>query len=127
MKFNSEQNSKSLFVTWFIILLFLIIFIAFPLFNVFITARPKDYLNVFSQHVWQKTIFNTFLLCICSSFSSVLVGYLFAYAIVKVDIPGKRFFSIVPLIHLITPPFVGGLAFILLFGRQGFITQKILD
>lgn len=32
----------------------------------------------------------------------------------------------VPLVHLLTPPFVGGLSFILLLGRQGFITHQLL-
>ncbi len=69
---------------------------------------------------------NTLLECVSSTTLSVLVGYIFAYAVVKADIPFKRFFSVLPILHLMTPPFVGGLAFILLFGRQGFITKRLL-
>ncbi len=78
------------------------------------------------ESVWHRAMLNTLLECVCSTVLSVLVGYLFAYAVVKAEIPGKRFFSLVPVVHLVTPPFVGGLSFILLFGRQGFITHTLL-
>lgn len=126
MRFNSEQNSKSLLTAWIIVLLFFIFCIGFPLFQVLLAATPKAFKAVFSQNIWHQIILNTVLECICSALISVIVGYLFAYAVVKADIPAKKFFSILPLVHLVTPPFVGGLAFILLFGRQGFITHTVL-
>ena len=69
---------------------------------------------------------NTLLECLSSTTLSVLVGYLFAYAVVKADIPFKKIFGFIPILHLMTPPFVCGLSFILLFGRQGFFTHTIL-
>ena len=51
---------------------------------------------------------------------------MYAYAVVRGEIPFVRFFSVVPVIHMVTPPFVGGLSFILLLGRQGFITKTLL-
>lgn len=126
MKFDSSRNSKSLFTAWIIIAVFFIICVIFPLVCVLISASPDDYRLVFSNSIWHEVMKNTFFECICSSFCSVITGYIFAYAVVKADIPGKRFFSLIPVIHLVTPPFVGGLAFILLFGRQGFITHSLL-
>lgn len=69
---------------------------------------------------------NTLIECICSTVLSVFVGYVFAYSVIKAEIPGSKFFKLIPVIHLVTPPFVGGLSFILLFGRQGFITHRLL-
>ena len=69
---------------------------------------------------------NTALVCVCSTVLSVAVGYVYAYAVVRGGIFCARFFSVVPIAHLVTPPFVGGLAFILLFGRQGFVTHTLL-
>ena len=126
MRFNSEQNSKSLLTAWIIVLLFFIFCIGFPLLQVLLAATPNAFKAVFSQNLWHQIIFNTVLECVASAAISVVVGYLFAYAVVKADIPAKKFFSILPLVHLVTPPFVGGLAFILLFGRQGFITHTVL-
>lgn len=126
MKFDSSRNSKSLLTAWIIVAVFFALCVIFPLVCVLTSARIGDYRAVFTQPVWHAAMRNTFVECICSSLLSVIVGYLFAYAVVKTDIPGKKFFSLVPIIHLITPPFVGGLAFILLFGKQGFITHTVL-
>lgn len=126
MKFDSNKNSKSLAFAWGFIVLFILICIVFPLLCTFFCIRIQDLKNLVFQRNFREIIFNTFLICICSTSLSVLVGYIFAYAIVKVKIPGSKFFSFIPILHLITPPFVGGLSFILLFGRQGFFTHKIL-
>lgn len=126
MKFDSTQTSKSLSFTWTLVATFFLLFIIYPLLCVFFSAGVEDFKNVMTQEVLHRVMKNTFLECICSSTISVIIGYVFAYAVVKTNIPGRKFFSLVPIIHLITPPFVGGLAFILLFGRQGFITHKLL-
>lgn len=120
------RKRESLFLPWLIILILLLLCIAFPLFMVLLSADKENFLAVARSNVWHKAIFNTFLECICSSSLSVLVGFFYAYAVVKKNFPFKKFFSLIPLLHLVTPPFVGGLAFILLLGRQGFITHKLL-
>lgn len=125
MKFDSSRNSKSLLSAWIIVAVFFCVCVIFPLVCVLTSARISDYVTVFTQPVWHIAMRNTFFECICSSLLSVVVGYIFAYAVIKTNIPGKKFFSLIPIIHLITPPFVGGLAFILLFGKQGFITHTI--
>ena len=100
--------------------------VVFPLTCVLITPRLKDFIDVFSSSVWRTAMLNTLLECISSTTLSVMVGYLFAYAVIKADIPFKKIFAFFPILHLMTPPFVGGLSFILLFGRQGFITKTLL-
>ena len=117
---------SSVNVLYFIVLFALTAGIVFPLLCVLASAHVKDFATVFSSSVWRLAMKNTFLECICSTTLSVLVGYLFAYAVIKADIPLKRIFAFVPILHLMTPPFVGGLSFILLFGRQGFFTHTIL-
>lgn len=126
LKIDFNKNSRSLTLSWFVVFLFLCICIIFPLFCVLISVRPEDFYQVLNSENFKISVKNTFLECICSSTLSVLIGYIFAYAIVKGNIPFKKFFLVVPLIHLLTPPFVGGLSFILLLGRQGFITSTIL-
>lgn len=121
-----KQKSKSLYVAWLITLFLLISLIAIPLLLVLLSAGSKDFVAVASSAVWHKAMLNTLLECFFSTFFSVCFGYIYAFAIVKAKVPFKKFFRLIPLIHLITPPFVGGLAFILLVGRQGFITHHLL-
>ena len=100
--------------------------VVFPLLCVLATPRTKDFVAVLSSSVWRGAMLNTLLECVSSTTLSVLVGYIFAYAVVKADIPLKKLFGFIPILHLMTPPFVGGLSFILLFGRQGFFTHTLL-
>lgn len=120
------NGSSTLTICWSGICLFLLICIVFPLFCIIATPKISDFAQVLTSSVWKKAALNTFLECICSTTASVLIGFVYAYAVVKCDIPFKKFFAFIPLLHLVTPPFVGGLSFILLMGRQGFITHTLL-
>ena len=121
-----RKNSKSLWASWFAVIVFFIVFIGFPLFCVLGAAKPADFQKVFSSNIWHEAMRNTLFECVCSSLLSVFIGYVFAFAVVKANLPFKKFFAFMPVIHLMTPPFVGGLSFILLLGRRGFITYKLL-
>ena len=121
-----RKNSKSLWASWFAVIVFFIVFIGFPLFCVLGAAKPADFQKVFSSNIWHEAMKNTLFERVCSSLLSVFIGYVFAFAVVKANLPFKKFFAFMPVIHLMTPPFVGGLSFILLLGRRGFITYKLL-
>lgn len=120
------KGISSLTVVFGVICLALTCCIIFPLCCVFLTPKISDFMQVSASSVWKQAALNTFFECVCSTAASVLIGYVYAYAVIKGGIPFKRFFSFIPLLHLVTPPFVGGLAFILLLGRQGFITSTLL-
>lgn len=120
------ESSPSLTIVWTGVCLFLAICIAFPLICVILTPKASDFVQVAQSSVWKTATLNTLYECLCSTFLAVLIGYIYAYAVVNGNIPFAKFFSLIPLIHLITPPFVGGLSFILLLGKNGFITSKVL-
>ena len=120
------ERSKSLFTAWAIVVIALAVCIVFPLLQVLLTPTKADFIEVFSSASWRVAMQNTIVSCICSTALSVAIGYIYAYAIVYGEIPLKHFFAAVPILHLITPPFVCGLSFILLLGRQGFITHTLL-
>lgn len=122
----NKENSRSLTIVWGLVCLFLTTTILFPLLCVFFTPKPEDFVGVAANSIWHKAALNTFIECICSTLASVFIGFVYAYGVIKANIPFKKFFSFIPLLHLLTPPFVGGLSFILLLGRQGFITHTLL-
>ena len=124
--FRTKKNIF-LYALYASVLFILTVCIIFPLLCVAATPKAGDFASVLSSGVWKRAMLNTILECVSSTSLSVLVGYIFAYAVVKADIPLKKFFALIPILHLMTPPFVGGLSFILLFGRQGFITHSILN
>ncbi|MBO5608136.1 MAG: iron ABC transporter permease [Treponema sp.] len=126
MKKKFGDGSLSLIFIWFAVVIFFAVCIIFPLFCVAITPRASDFVQAATSSRWHDAMRNTALECLCSTLLSVITGYIYAYAVVRGGIPFKKIFSLVPIIHLVTPPFVGGLAFILLIGRQGFITHTLL-
>ncbi|HYL80831.1 MAG TPA: iron ABC transporter permease, partial [Candidatus Acidoferrum sp.] len=75
---------------------------------------------------WRRLGGNTFLIAALSTASAVTLGFLFAYATSRPDVPLRHIFKLVAILPLVSPPFMGGLAFILLFGRRGLVTYSLL-
>jgi len=121
-----KEQSIALNLAWILCIAVLSLAIVVPLIFVFTLPRAEDFAYAFSSDSIKEAIVNTFTVCISSTALSVLIGYIYAYAIVKGNIPFAKFFATIPFIHLMTPPFVGGLSFILLLGRNGFITHTLL-
>ncbi|WP_166999299.1 ABC transporter permease [Paramicrobacterium fandaimingii] len=69
---------------------------------------------------------NSILLGLATTAVATLVGFLFAYAVTRTNVPFKRFFDVVGVFPIMAPPFVLALALILLFGRNGTITHDLL-
>ncbi|MFN2165823.1 MAG: ABC transporter permease, partial [Anaerolineae bacterium] len=55
-----------------------------------------------------------------------VVGFLFAFSLSRTDMPGKRFFNLIAIIPIVSPPFIGALSIIMLFGNNGLITWTLL-
>ncbi|MFN4189696.1 MAG: ABC transporter permease [Pseudothermotoga sp.] len=110
----------------------LIVFIVYPILMVGLKSfEPKTgvysldvYKTLFSKKYFVTPIINTLKLGIVVASISVLIGYIFAYAIAKANIPLKTFFRTVATFPIISPPFVIALAAILLFGRNGIVTRN---
>jgi iron(III) transport system permease protein len=111
---------------WALCLAFLLVFILYPLLRVLSAADPESWRRVLGSARLSGALSNTLLLALLSTFFSVFTGFIYAYAVIRGGIPFSGFFSFIPVLHLVTPPFVGGLSFILLFGRQGFFTRTLL-
>ena len=58
--------------------------------------------------------------------ASTVIGFLFAFVISRTKVRGKKFFSAMATLPIISPPFSLTLSIILLFGNNGLITKQIL-
>ncbi len=106
--------------------LFLLLFILWPLLEAALTPDLDTWRSLAASSRWRTATFNTLWLTVISGGSAVLLGLLFALAVTRFRIPGWKVFSWIPLLGLFSPPFVGALALILLFGRNGLITSQLL-
>jgi len=115
---------------------FLLLFVAFPIFQVFRYSLVVDkkfdlsnYLAVFSARYYYQPFLNSIILGAITGTTGTIMGFVFAYALTRTPLPFKGFFRQTVTFPIISPPFVVALAAILLFGRAGSLTpflQKIL-
>ncbi|WP_432965516.1 ABC transporter permease [Treponema sp. OMZ 840] len=110
-----------------------IMFIVIPLFTILKESvlgkggfSFQSYINIFKNAYDLGIIYNTLILGIVVSLLGTLIAFIFAYATTYLAIPHKRIFKIFSILPMVSPPFVISLAFILLFGRSGLITYKLL-
>ncbi len=67
---------------------------------------------------------DTMIMGVSTATMGTLLGFVFAYTVVRCSPPGKRWVHILALIPIVSPPFAIAMATILLFGRNGLITAK---
>jgi iron(III) transport system permease protein len=67
----------------------------------------------------------TLFLAILTASASTLMGLAFALVATRTRFPFKKGLRLLTILPIITPPFVVGLALILLFGRSGVVTQAL--
>lgn len=117
--------------------LFLFIFVFYPIFKTtangfFNTEGALDlkYFGRFFDSYYgplSRRIFrDTMVMGLLTALGGTLVGFIFAYAVVRCNIPGRRWIHILALVPTVSPPFAIALSTILLFGRNGLITRRLL-
>ena len=70
---------------------------------------------------------NTLVLAVLCGLITTLLGLACALLILRTGMPGKRIMRALTVLPIITPPFVIGLALILLFGRAGAISTLLYE
>ena len=132
---NRLWREPSVLITVILISALLLLSVMFPLFQVFKTCFiAKDGSTFTFQYVWElftksynrQPLYNSIVLGVCVALLGTIVGFAFAYVVTKTDMRFKRFLQASTLLPIISPPFVIALSAILLFGRNGLITRKLL-
>jgi iron(III) transport system permease protein len=117
--------------------LFLLLFVFFPLARAissgFFDKNGLFDLKYFARYfdsyygpVMQQIFWNTIQMGVLSAILGTLLGFIFAFAVVRCNIPGKRWVHLAAMVPTVSPPFAIALSAILLFGRNGLITKQLL-
>lgn len=89
----------------------------------------QSFPHIFGDYTFRRAFTNTLWLGLITGLGSTLLGLLFAYVDTYVRVRNrilKKLFDIVSMLPVVSPPFVLSLSMILLFGKSGLITRKIL-
>ena len=112
----------------------LILFCIYPIVRLFISCLTDkggqlnlDNINyVFTKTDFFQAFWNSVKLGLFVGLMATIVGYIYAFAITRTKLPGKKFFNVMAILPILSPPFVISLAVMLLFGRSGLITKTLL-
>ncbi len=136
-EFTLIGRDPVLFMSLLLSGIFIVVFVVFPLYKSivggFISKEGAFDLTYFARYLdnyygpgLRKAFGDTMLMGLLTAASGTLVGFIFAYAVVRCNIPGKKVVHWLALVPTVSPPFALALAMILLFGRNGLITNKVL-
>lgn len=109
------------------------LFIVYPLVKVCLVSFQskgkfslENFKAAFSFWYYRQALWNSLLMGVLTAALGTVAGFVFAYALVRANVPWKKFFNIIATIPIISPPFIGALAIIMLFGNNGFISSSLL-
>jgi iron(III) transport system permease protein len=74
----------------------------------------------------RRAFLDTMTMGLLTAIFGTLVGFIFAYASVRCNPPGRKLLHWLALLPTVSPPFALALSMILLFGRSGLVTKKLL-
>lgn len=119
------------------------IFVLYPVLSMFVVSvqdvdgsfKPDGLIsNIQDPSIWSLaclkggtcgTAWRTLWLALMTASGSTLLGLAFALAATRTPLPCKKALRMLTILPIITPPFVIGLALILLFGRSGVVTEYL--
>ncbi len=115
----------------------LLVFVFYPIartsVNGFFTADGRFSLEFFRRYfdsyygpLSRRILGNTLLMGGLTATFGTLLGFIFAYTVVRCNVPGRQLVHLLALVPTVSPPFAIALSTILLFGRNGLITRKLL-
>lgn len=109
-----------------------ILFMFFPLFNLFKSSvvDPQTgtftmayFQRFFSKKYYMNTIGNSFKVTLCVTVLAVVIATPLAYVITTIKIKGAEWIRVLILISSMSAPFIGAYSWILMFGRNGSFTN----
>ncbi|MFC2647801.1 MAG: iron ABC transporter permease [Coriobacteriaceae bacterium] len=134
---RKKMMGDPILVTTIIVLIaFLTLFILYPLAILLVDSIVTDdgislsvFQRVLAMPSFETAITNTLSLGLFVGVFAALIGLLFAYVEVYVNLESrfmKWLYSLVSMLPVVSPPFVLSLSVILLFGKSGIITRGLL-
>jgi iron(III) transport system permease protein len=108
----------------------LLVFLIYPLLAVFgqsLTSKTGDllegYRKFFTQPYYSNSLTNSLLVSIPATIGSMLIGVPLAYIVTRYTIPGRAFIRTAVVITLLSPPFIGAYAWVVMLGRAGLLNK----
>lgn len=111
----------------------ILIFVVYPLMMVFIASFQErgewtsaNYALMSERRLYRNALWNSLSVGALVGLIGVVIGYLAAFVLTRLDVPGKRILHYLMIVPIISPPFVSAVSILFLFGFNGLITRQLL-
>ena len=111
----------------------ILIFVVYPLMMVFIASFQErgewtsaNYALMGERRLYRNALWNSLSVGALVGLIGVVIGYLAAFVLTRLDVPGKRVLHYLMIVPIISPPFVSAVSILFLFGFNGLITRQLL-
>lgn len=108
------------------------LFLIYPLFSLFVSAfqdpetgawSMQNFVHFFERKYYYQSMINSFSVTTCVTILAVIIGTIVAYFMTLYKIRFKSAVEICIVISLLSPPFIGAYSWILIGGRNGYVTR----
>lgn len=110
------------------------VFVVYPLIKVFLASMQDrsgwtldNYTSLFDRKLYRNAFFNSLSVGALVGLLGVMIGYLAAFVLTRLDVPGKKLLHYLTILPIISPPFVSAVSILFLFGFNGLITKQLLQ
>jgi iron(III) transport system permease protein len=112
------------------------LFLVYPLFNIFKYAfidkdtgllALSNFKEFFGRAYYTTSFLNTLVVSVGGTLGALLLGIPLAFFTTRYRIRGKSLLSTLATMGLLSPPFIGAYAWIMLLGRSGVVRQALLS
>lgn len=131
--FRTLLRQPMLVVSILVVFILLVTFVLYPMLKIMQLAFTDEthkatfsnLTTIFKSRSYRTTFINSIKLAVVVSVLATIIGYIFAFAVNRTEVPCRRFFNTIIQLPIISPPFILALSIIFLFGRQGIITNGL--
>ncbi|MCF0238084.1 MAG: iron ABC transporter permease, partial [Sphaerochaetaceae bacterium] len=128
------RKDYSQFFIFLIPMIFLVIFMLYPMVNTFIRSfwvssedlsfhgfTLDNFKQFITSNLYKKSLKNSLIVSVSVMLLSLLIGVPMGYCVARVKMPGKNLILSLGILPIIMPSFVGAFTWIILLGNKGIV------
>ncbi len=116
-----------------VIALSIAVFVVYPLIKVFMASLQVNdvwtlngYRELAERRLYRNALVNSLSVAALVGIISVAIGYLAAFVLTRLEVPGKTLLHYITILPIVSPPFVSAVSILFLFGFNGLVTRQLL-
>ena len=109
------------------------LFVVYPLVRVLLASFQIDgswtlqgYGDLAARRLYRNALVNSLGVGVVVGVLGTAIGFVAAFVLTRLDVPGKRLLHYLVILPIVSPPFVSAVSILFLFGFSGLVTRQLL-